>query len=125
MELKGSCVCGAIAFTITGTPGGMGQCHCSRCRKLGTSTMIFVTRTQFRVTCGMEDIATLEPKAPFTYRRSFCRKCGTGLGEPLSPDESFPINAQCLDDDPELRVSFHEFTDARPPWEQPEAAASG
>ncbi|WP_424974209.1 GFA family protein [Dinoroseobacter sp. S124A] len=115
MELKGSCLCGAVAFVITGSPGGMGQCHCSRCRKLGSSTMIFVSRAQFRLTRGAEELATLEPRAPYTYRRSFCRCCGTALGEPLSRDETFPINAHCLDGDPGVRVSFHEYLAERPP----------
>ena len=51
--------------------------------------------------------------------RSFCRACGTALGEPLSPDESFPINAQCLDSDPGIKHSFQEFTEDRPVWDVP------
>lgn len=94
MKIWGSCVCGAVGFVINGRPGGMGQCNCARCRKLGTSTMVFVLRAQFRLTQAEEEIATLDPQTPFTYQRSFCRRCGTGLGEPLSPDEVFPINAQ-------------------------------
>lgn len=120
MELKGSCVCGAVEFVITGAPGGMGKCHCTRCRKLGSSTMIFVARSQFRLTRGAEDIATLTPRAPYTYHCSLCRCCGTALGEPLSPNETFLINAHCLDEDPGVRVSFHEHLAERPPWERPE-----
>jgi len=94
----------------------MGTCHCSRCRKLGTSTIVFVTREQFRLKSGAADIRTVEPRAPYKYARSFCRQCGTSLGEPLSGDESFPINAHCLDGDPGIRNSFQEFLSERPAW---------
>ncbi|MEO0913510.1 MAG: GFA family protein [Pseudomonadota bacterium] len=116
MEITGSCACGSVRFVIEGPPSVMGTCHCSRCRKLGTSTIVFVTRAQFRLQSGAEDIETVEPRAPYTYTRSFCRKCGTSLGEPLSPDGSFPINAQCLDTDPGIRNTFHEFVGERPAW---------
>ena len=116
MEIKGSCLCGAVAFVIAGTPKSMGSCHCSRCRKLGTSTVVFVGRDQFRLTRGRDMIETITPPPGSTYMRSFCKGCGTSLGEPLSPDEAFPINAQCLDSDPGLRISYHEFTSDAPAW---------
>ncbi|WP_299685523.1 GFA family protein [uncultured Tateyamaria sp.] len=116
MDIKGSCACGLVRFVIKGAPSAMGTCHCSRCRKLGASTIVFVKREQFRLDSDPTHIATLEPQAPFTYTRSFCRTCGTSLGEPLSPDASFPVNAQCLDDDPGIRNTFHEFVADAPPW---------
>ncbi|WP_299044642.1 GFA family protein [uncultured Tateyamaria sp.] len=109
-------MCGAVRFVIKGPPKVMGTCHCSRCRKLGTSTTVFVERDQFTLEAGQDRIETVVPDAPFTYRRSFCRCCGTSLGEPLSPDASFPINAQCLDDDPAVRNAFHEHEVDRPVW---------
>lgn len=116
MTVNGSCACGAVRFAIDGAPSVMGTCHCSRCRKLGTSTIVFVTRAQFTLLEGREVIETLNPRPPYTYTRSFCGQCGTSLGEPLSPDDSFPINAHCLDDDPGIRNTFHEFTAERPAW---------
>lgn len=123
MPIRGSCACGAVRFAIEGVPSAMGSCHCSRCRKLGSSTIVFVAREQFILLRGTEQIETIAPRAPYTYTRSFCRCCGTALGEPLSPDASFPINAHCLDDDPGLPHSFHEFTEDRPTWDtQPKAS---
>ncbi len=29
---QGSCFCGAVQFTVTGEPAGMGYCHCNSCR---------------------------------------------------------------------------------------------
>ncbi|MEM7547624.1 MAG: GFA family protein [Pseudomonadota bacterium] len=117
MTIKGSCACDAVRFAIIGAPAALGTCHCSRCRKLGSSTIIFVKREQFSLLRGADHIETIQPRAPYTYTRSFCRSCGTALGEPLSPDACFPINAHCLDDDPGIAHSFHEFTQCRPVWE--------
>ena len=85
MKIKGSCVCGAVQFAIEGRPSAMGTCHCSRCRKLGTSTIVFVQRDQFHLLRGEGVIRTLKPTEQFSYVRSFCGQCGTSLGEPLSP----------------------------------------
>ena len=116
MQISGSCGCGAIQFTIDGPPGVMGSCHCSRCRKFGASTIVFVKRGQFTLRAGQAEIRTLTPKPPYRYARSFCGQCGTALGEPMSDADTFPINAQCLDDDPGLQVAFHEFVADRPAW---------
>ncbi|MEO1564376.1 MAG: GFA family protein [Pseudomonadota bacterium] len=118
MVIRGSCACGAVRFAIEGAPSAMGTCHCSRCRKLGASTIVFVKREQLSLIEGEAQIETIAPRAPYTYTRSFCRSCGTALGEPLSPDTSFAINAHCLDDDPGIAHSFHEFKEDGPIWEE-------
>ncbi|MGD1884881.1 MAG: GFA family protein [Paracoccaceae bacterium] len=124
MTINGSCCCGAVRFVIKSAPNTMGTCHCSRCRKLGVSTIVFVKRDQFHLEAGADVIETMEPTAPYKYYRSFCRQCGTSLGEPMSPDESFPINAHCLDDDPGIRNAFHEHVAEAPAWiELPSATA--
>ncbi|WP_421981126.1 GFA family protein [Roseibium sp.] len=115
-KISGSCCCGAVRFTVKGAPGMMGTCHCSRCRKLGATPFIFVKREQFELVSGEAEIACYQPEAPYTYMRSFCRRCGTALGEPLSEETSFPVNAHCFDDDPGVRNTFHEFVAEKPAW---------
>lgn len=117
MTIKGSCACGSVRFAIQGTPSSLGTCHCSRCRKLGSAKIIFIKREQFWLLEGNGPIETIKPRAPYTYIRSFCRTCGTALGEPLSADASFPINAHCLDNDPRIAHSFREFNEDRPVWD--------
>ena len=116
MSINGSCGCGAVRFAIDGAPSLMGTCHCTRCRKFGTPVIVFVKREQFRLLDGKTDIQTMDPGPTYKYARSFCRLCGTGLGEPLSDADAFPINAHCLDDDPVVRNAFHEFVTEKPAW---------
>lgn len=114
--LKGSCYCGAIKFELTSPPSMMGMCHCSRCRKAGTSALAFVDKASFNLLEGKEYIQRYAPAPPFIYARTFCKQCGTGLGEIGSDSESFPISVNCLDDDSGLRNQFHVFTASKPAW---------
>jgi len=94
----------------------MGTCHCSRCRKVGASTIVFVKKESLEWISGKELVTTYHPEAGFKYKRNFCSVCGTSLGEILSNEESFPIAANCFDDDPLVRNQFHEFVDSKPAW---------
>lgn len=114
--IRGSCCCGLIRFELSSAPSMMGTCHCSRCRKVGASTFVFVTKDSFHWVQGREFVTRYEPVAPLKYVRCFCQKCGTALGEIDSPEESFPIAANCLDDDPIVRNLFHEFVVNKPAW---------
>lgn len=113
--IEGSCACGEIAFTLTKPPTMMACCHCSRCRKVGASTFVFVQAETFHWIRGQDAVQRLEATPPYRYDRCFCPHCGTALGEP-GAGASFPINAQCLDDDPQVRVRFHEFVAEKPAW---------
>lgn len=114
--IRGSCCCGSVKFELSKPPSVMGICHCSRCRKSGASTIVFVERDSLSWIQGKELVATYVPEAPFKYLRNFCSRCGTSLGEILSPDKSLPISANCLDNDPGVRVSFQEHIESKPIW---------
>lgn len=118
VNIKGSCCCGAIAFGLSAVPSMMGTCHCSRCRKIGASTFVFVKKESFHWLKGQEHVVQYSPEPPYQYNRCFCGKCGTALGEVLSTGESFPVAANCLDDDPVVRNLFHEFVKEKPEWYQ-------
>ena len=114
--MRGSCCCGAVQFELTSLPSMMGTCHCSRCRKVGASTFVFVRKHDLLWISGREMVQRYEPEAPFRYARCFCRKCGTALGEITSDEPTFPIAANAFDDDPVVRNGFHEFVAEKPSW---------
>jgi hypothetical protein len=93
----------------------MGTCHCTRCRKVGASTFVFVRAESFRWKAGEEMVHRYTAEPPYKYDRCFCSRCGTSFGEP-GGGASFPINANCLDDDVEVRNRFHEFVAEKPAW---------
>lgn len=114
--IKGSCCCEAVQFELTAAPTMMGMCHCSRCRKLGASALVFVQANQFSLTKGRDKITVFKAQSPYQYDRCFCSVCGSALGEVLSESESFPINAHCLDTEIEIDNQFHEFICEKPNW---------
>lgn len=114
--IRGSCCCGAITFELSEPPTMMGTCHCTRCRKLGASTFVFVNMQTLTITAGRDQLAHYRPEAPYPYTRSFCRRCGTAVGELDSTAATIPIAANCLDDDPQVRNRFHEFVAEKPDW---------
>jgi hypothetical protein len=38
--MKGTCLCGAVRYKVTGTPTAFDLCHCSRCREASGSAFI-------------------------------------------------------------------------------------
>lgn len=114
--LKGSCMCGAVKFTLSVAPTMMGTCHCSRCRKVGASTIVFVKREAFSLVSGADAITTYKAESPYKYNRCFCSRCGTSLGEVTSTSDSFPVSANCFDDELNLTNMFHEFVKEKPSW---------
>jgi hypothetical protein len=109
--IKGSCCCGAVKFELLNQPSMMGTCHCSRCRKVGASTIVFVKKEDLKWVQGKEQVEVFQPHPPYKYERSFCKLCGTSLGEILSDLDSFPIAANALDSGLDVKNSHHEFVD--------------
>ncbi len=116
--IEGSCCCGAVKFQLSSAPSMMGTCHCSRCRKAGASTIVFVKKEDLIWVQGKEQVALYRPGPPYKYGRCFCKVCGSSLGEILSDEDSFPIAANALDTEIGLRNQFHEFASERPSWSE-------
>jgi hypothetical protein len=114
--IRGSCMCGGVRFEITGRPLWMNWCHCSRCRKVGGMANVSVRAEQFRWVQGRELVTRYEPEPPHRLVRSFCRVCGSYLGEPDTSPLGFPIAATALDDDPGVRPVLHEHVADKAPW---------
>ena len=76
----GACFCGAVAFTVTGVPDGMGYCHCTSCRSWSAAPVNAFTLwnpENLVVTRGADQIATYQ-KTDESLRK-FCKACGGHL----------------------------------------------
>ena len=72
-----SCFCGAVQFTVTGEPAGMGYCHCTSCRQWSAGPVNAFTLWKpesVKVTRGEQNIGTYN-KTPQSYRK-WCKTCG-------------------------------------------------
>lgn len=113
--ISGSCCCGAVKFELLAAPSMMATCHCTRCRKVGASTLVFVKK-DLRWVQGRDQVQIFQPIFPYKYNRCFCKFCGASLGEILSEEGSFPISANALDSEINVRNQFHEFVAEKPAW---------
>jgi hypothetical protein len=114
--INGSCCCGAVKFKLLAEPSMIGTCHCSRCRKVGASSIAFVKKVDLKWVQGQEQVQLFESTSPYIFGRCFCKVCGSSLGEILSEENSFPIAANALDGDLNLKNQSHEFVGEKPSW---------
>jgi len=74
---KGSCFCGAVHFTVSGDPEGMGYCHCDSCRHWSAGPVNAFTLWKpevVQITNGADNIGTYN-KTPQSNRK-WCKTCG-------------------------------------------------
>lgn len=77
---QGSCFCGAVEFTVSGEPVGMGYCHCESCRHWSAGPVNAFTLWKpeaVQVTRGADNIGTYN-KTPRSFRK-WCKACGGHL----------------------------------------------
>jgi hypothetical protein len=116
--LRGSCLCGGVAYEISGPLSGVLNCHCSMCRKAHGAafrTRASVKAADFRWLRG-EELVTYYESSPGN-QRGFCRVCGSPLLSRFDSDPSvygLPLGA--LDDDPGKRPKLHVFVAYKAPW---------
>jgi len=76
----GSCFCGAVQFTVTGDPAGMGYCHCESCRSWSAGPVNAFTLWNpdaVKITRGADNIGGYN-KTPASQRQ-WCKSCGGHL----------------------------------------------
>jgi len=108
----GSCFCGAVKLEISGTPEGMGYCHCSSCRSWSGGPVNAFTLWKpeaIRITAGAEHVATFQ-KTPFSQRKC-CAKCGGHLmvdHPPLGLVDVFASTIPSLKFTPGVHINYAE-----------------
>src|SRR5512134_3664359 len=104
----GSCLCGAVRFTIEGDLGHSDACHCTQCRKASGHYFASanVPRSALTVT-GEEHIRWYQSSAK--VRRGFCGRCGSPLfWDPLERDWT-GIALGAFDSPTGIRLEKHIF----------------
>ncbi len=74
---KGRCFCGAVQFTVSGEPEGMGYCHCESCRRWSAAPVNAFTLWKpeaVQIMRGADNIGTYN-KTPRSHRK-WCKACG-------------------------------------------------
>ncbi|MEO6395192.1 MAG: GFA family protein [Devosia sp.] len=105
---KGSCLCGAVHFTIEGDLAVPSACHCSKCRKhtghyeAGTD----IPRSALAVE-GAEKITWYFSSEK--VRRGFCKICGSSLFFDMVDDHRIGVAMGAFDTPTHTRLGLHIF----------------
>ncbi len=78
MSKTGSCLCGAVTYSLSQAPEDCGACHCSMCRSwTGGVFVAFMAAPETVELTGAENL-TLFKSSEWAERAS-CSKCGSSL----------------------------------------------
>lgn len=115
--ITGSCLCGCVKFEIEGKPRSLSYCHCGQCQKSGgVFSAVLVGDSKSLTVIGQENIVRHKPEEPWNYSPSFCKKCGSSLGELATDEGIYVVAVSALDNDPGIKPTAHLHTASKPPW---------
>jgi hypothetical protein len=120
---RGSCLCGAIAFTAAPPFVWFAHCHCSLCRKQhGTlfGTSLGVARSAFRWLQGAGEIVHYRVTPAFD--RPFCRHCGAAVPAASHDERYWHVPAGLLDGGFDSKPRSQIFVGSRSPLTELDAA---
>lgn len=116
---RGSCVCQAVKFELTGAFRFFRYCHCHRCRKRSGSAHaanVLVMKDQLTWTAGESEVQTFELETAASWGNAFCRCCGSGLPWLTRNGRAYVAPAGSFDDAPSQRPTENIFFESRAPW---------
>ncbi|MDB2409957.1 GFA family protein [Pseudomonadales bacterium] len=117
--VKGACLCGDVAYELSGNLGIFQYCHCSRCRKFTGSAHaanLFVGLDQFKWLRDESLVGTFLPEETKYFATAFCKKCGSSLPWQSKGGKTIIVPAGTLNDDPEIAPFQNIFCGSKAHW---------
>jgi hypothetical protein len=117
--IRGSCLCGAIQFEVTGKTTDLGMCHCSKCRKVSgvaSNAQLMIGREGLEWVRGEDQVTKF--KLPSGWGVWRCSVCGSPVPMLHSGGGAYFVPAGLLDSDPGVRISGHIFVESKAPWDE-------
>ena len=117
--IRGSCLCGDVAFEIDSRVKHMINCHCSRCRRsrgAAHGTNVFAKTDMIRWTRGREQVVDYKVPDAKMFATAFCRRCGSLLPAPFERTGMSLVPVGVLDSVLHLRPCVHIHAASKAPW---------
>jgi hypothetical protein len=118
--LNGSCLCGAIQYTISAEVKELRACHCSDCQKASGaqgSVNAVVKAAEFRITRGTPRKIEVKAASGRTLCRFFCGDCGSPIySQRQSMPDTVVVRAGTIDNAPPMKIAANIWTKAARPW---------
>lgn len=122
--LNGSCLCGAIRYSISAPVTDLRACHCRNCQKQsgaqGTVNAVLPS-SAFKLTAGKPKRFTAVADSGRTLHRYFCGDCGSGVYSQREANPEMVVVRAGTFDAPEemsarMKITAHIWTGSRRPW---------
>ncbi|MFT4585534.1 MAG: hypothetical protein ACI915_004556 [Gammaproteobacteria bacterium] len=117
--LRGSCLCGDVAFELTDDFSAVYNCHCSRCRKAcaaahATNGVTPISNVKF--VKGEATTRSYKPEDARYFTQVFCERCGSALPTMYTAGQIAVVPFGSLDDNPSRSADGHLFVGSKPSW---------
>lgn len=119
ITIKGSCLCGAVQYEITGDPKRFYHCHCQRCRKAtgtGHATNIMVKAESLKWLKGEELLKRYDVPEAERFYNYFCTQCGSPMPREVPELGMVLIAAGSIDNELSIKPEGRIFWDSRAEW---------
>jgi hypothetical protein len=117
--VAGSCLCGEVAYEVTGPALRMVNCHCSRCRRgrsAAHATNLVYSLGDVRLTRGAEQVAEYKVPEAHRFAVAFCQRCGGAAPRFATAHGLAFVPAGTLDTLPGSQPAGHIFVGSKANW---------
>ncbi len=116
---SGGCACGAIRFTVSAPPLGIGACHCAQCQKAaggGPNYVALIPRAAFKLLRGTPRKVSRTTESGAIGHRCYCPDCGTPLWSEPAALPFLPVKLGAFDESGDFTPGMHIYTSEAPAW---------
>src|SRR5919206_3459002 len=125
--LTGSCLCGAVRYTINADVSELRACHCTHCQKssgAGGSVNAVLSASAFNLTQGTPKRFDCKADSGRTLYRYFCGDCGSPIySQRANNPDMVVVRAGTFDNAGEMKIGTHIWTKSARPWSYIDPAA--
>jgi len=119
--LTGSCLCGAIRYTVSAPVSELRACHCTHCQKAsgagGSVNAVVPSSASFTLTQGTPRRFAITADSGCTLYRHFCGDCGSPIYSQRAGNPEFVVvRAGTLDNPEGMRITTNIWTASARPW---------
>ena len=119
--VRGSCLCGEVAFELAGAPEVVQNCHCSRCRRARSAahaTNAFFRREQLTWVRGEDRVENFSLPGAKRFGQALCRRCGSPVPRVVASTGYVVVPCGSLDASPGRPPRGHIFMGSKAPWDE-------
>ncbi|MDW3224027.1 MAG: GFA family protein [Paracoccaceae bacterium] len=117
MSKDGSCLCGAVTYSLANDPKEIGACHCNMCRKWSGGIFLGLEVPADTVKISGAENLNIYSSSPWA-ERAFCKTCGSSVyyrvTAPGPHEGTYHFGVGTLNDLGDVPLTGELFIDEKP-----------